>query len=137
MAESQHPRLMLQNFLSFQECKVCPTCSNNLSWFPLQASKTVKIIMGVSWLSGSLLVGFVCNQELEFIHKSCCTVGYRPDVFSTTLSHLIATNSSHLFIPFVPIRGITQNPKPKAQNPTSYFILQFTLLHREEKEHPK
>lgn len=63
MAESQHPRLMLQNFLSFQECK-----------------------------------------ELEFIHKSCCTVGYRPDVFSTTLSHLIATNSSHLFIHFVPIR---------------------------------
>ncbi|KAI3954457.1 hypothetical protein MKW92_012470 [Papaver armeniacum] len=35
-------------------------------------------------------------KELEFIHKSCCTVGYRPNVFSTTLSHLIATNCGHL-----------------------------------------
>ncbi|XP_073279902.1 uncharacterized protein [Primulina huaijiensis] len=43
-------------------------------------------------------------KELEFIHKSCCTVGYRPNVFSTTLSHLIATNSPHLIMPFVPIR---------------------------------
>ncbi|KAL8490407.1 hypothetical protein ACS0TY_026056 [Phlomoides rotata] len=43
-------------------------------------------------------------KELEFIHKSCCTVGYRPNVFSTTLSHLIATNSAHLIMPFVPIR---------------------------------
>ncbi|KAG6400420.1 hypothetical protein SASPL_137251 [Salvia splendens] len=44
-------------------------------------------------------------KELEFIHKSCCTIGYRPNVFSTTLSHLIATNSPHLIMPFVPIRG--------------------------------
>ncbi|KAF6144572.1 hypothetical protein GIB67_006064 [Kingdonia uniflora] len=43
-------------------------------------------------------------KELEFIHKSCSTVGYRPKVFSTTLSHLIATNSAHLIIPFVSIR---------------------------------
>ncbi|XP_015868023.3 uncharacterized protein LOC107405477 isoform X1 [Ziziphus jujuba] len=43
-------------------------------------------------------------KELEFIHKSCSTVGYRPNVFSTTLTHLIATNSAHLLMPFVPIR---------------------------------
>ncbi|CAJ1939046.1 unnamed protein product [Sphenostylis stenocarpa] len=43
-------------------------------------------------------------RELEFIHKSSSTVGYRPNVFSTTLSHLIATNSSHFIIPFIPIR---------------------------------
>ncbi|KAF8040105.1 hypothetical protein BT93_B2355 [Corymbia citriodora subsp. variegata] len=43
-------------------------------------------------------------KELEFIHKSCSTVGYRPSVFSTTLSHLIATNSAHLIIPLVLIR---------------------------------
>ncbi|KAI3848346.1 hypothetical protein MKW98_005726 [Papaver atlanticum] len=43
-------------------------------------------------------------KELEFIHKSCCAVGYRPNVFSTTLSHLIATNCGHLLIPFVSIR---------------------------------
>ncbi|CAI0552855.1 unnamed protein product [Linum tenue] len=43
-------------------------------------------------------------KELEFIHRSCSTVGYRPNVFSTTLSHLIATNSPHLIIPFLSIR---------------------------------
>ncbi|XP_028767085.1 uncharacterized protein LOC114724799 [Neltuma alba] len=63
MPDLEHPRLIISNFLSFDECK-----------------------------------------ELEFIHKSCSTVGYRPNVFSTTLSHLIATNSSHLIMPFIPIR---------------------------------
>ncbi|KVH97464.1 prolyl 3-hydroxylase 1 isoform X1 [Cynara cardunculus var. scolymus] len=43
-------------------------------------------------------------KELEFIHKSCSTIGYRKNVFSTTLSHLIATNSPHLILPFIPIR---------------------------------
>ncbi|KAJ7942820.1 2-oxoglutarate (2OG) and Fe(II)-dependent oxygenase superfamily protein [Quillaja saponaria] len=43
-------------------------------------------------------------KELEFIHKSSSTVGYRPNVFSTTISHLIATNSSHLIMPLIPIR---------------------------------
>ncbi|KAF9625328.1 hypothetical protein IFM89_021698 [Coptis chinensis] len=43
-------------------------------------------------------------KELEFIHKSCSTIGYRPNVFSTTLSHLIATNCGHLVLPFVSIR---------------------------------
>ncbi|GLT73858.1 hypothetical protein SLA2020_456890 [Shorea laevis] len=63
MADAEHPRLILRNFLSHEECK-----------------------------------------ELEFIHKSCCTIGYRPYVFSTTLSHLVATNSAHLILPFVSIR---------------------------------
>ncbi|TXG57131.1 hypothetical protein EZV62_018444 [Acer yangbiense] len=63
MADSEHPRVILNNFLSMEECK-----------------------------------------ELELIQKSCSTVGYRPNVFSTTLSHLIATNSSHFIMPFVPIR---------------------------------
>ncbi|KAK8951075.1 hypothetical protein KSP39_PZI003105 [Platanthera zijinensis] len=43
-------------------------------------------------------------KELEFIHRSCGTVGYRPNVFSTTLSLLAATNCAHLIIPFVAIR---------------------------------
>ncbi|XP_077236198.1 2-oxoglutarate (2OG) and Fe(II)-dependent oxygenase superfamily protein isoform X2 [Tasmannia lanceolata] len=54
-----------------------------------------------------LLPAFVPHdlcKELEFVQKSCSTVGYRPNVFSTTLSHLIATNSSHLIMPFVSIR---------------------------------
>ncbi|KAF5442931.1 hypothetical protein F2P56_035538 [Juglans regia] len=51
----------------------------------------------------NFLTLFQC-KELEFIHKSNSTVGYRPNVFSTTLSHLIATNSPHLVMPFVPIR---------------------------------
>lgn len=32
-------------------------------------------------------------------------MGYRPGVLSTTLSHLIATGSAHLVVPFVPVRG--------------------------------
>ncbi|CAH1416751.1 unnamed protein product [Lactuca virosa] len=63
MADSEHPRLILHDFLSLDLCK-----------------------------------------ELEFIHKSCSTIGYRENVFSTTLSHLIATNSPHLILPFLPIR---------------------------------
>ncbi|XP_057740149.1 aspartic proteinase-like [Arachis stenosperma] len=47
-------------------------------------------------LGTSLLAG---PTELEFIHKSSSTVGYRPNVFSTTLSNLIATNSYHFLIP--------------------------------------
>ncbi|CAH9053314.1 unnamed protein product [Cuscuta epithymum] len=43
-------------------------------------------------------------KELQFIHKSCCAVGYRANVFSTTLSHLIATNCAHLIMPIIPIR---------------------------------
>ncbi|MED6193663.1 hypothetical protein PIB30_021638 [Stylosanthes scabra] len=43
-------------------------------------------------------------KELQFIHKSSSTVGYRPNVFSTTLSHVIATSSCHFLIPFIPIR---------------------------------
>ncbi|KAM0013995.1 putative procollagen-proline 3-dioxygenase [Helianthus debilis subsp. tardiflorus] len=43
-------------------------------------------------------------KELDFIHKSCSTIGYRQSVFSTTLSHLIATNSPHLIMPFIPLR---------------------------------
>ncbi|KAJ0987565.1 hypothetical protein J5N97_005921 [Dioscorea zingiberensis] len=43
-------------------------------------------------------------KELEFIHRSCGVMGYRPGVLSTTLSHLIATGCPHLMLPFVPIR---------------------------------
>ncbi|KAG8632902.1 hypothetical protein MANES_18G025338v8 [Manihot esculenta] len=63
MEDAKHPRLILHEFLSLDECK-----------------------------------------ELQFIHKSSSTVGYRPNVFSTTLSHLIATNCPHFIIPFLPIR---------------------------------
>ncbi|GKC77034.1 prolyl 3-hydroxylase 1 isoform X2, partial [Tanacetum coccineum] len=63
MADSEHPRLILSNFISPSLC-----------------------------------------EELEFIHKSCSTIGYRPNVFSTTLSHLIATNLPHFIIPFINIR---------------------------------
>ncbi|XP_073059334.1 uncharacterized protein [Primulina eburnea] len=61
-------------------------------------------------------------KELEFIHKSCCTVGYRPNVFSTTLSHLIATNSPHLIMPFVPIREML---KEKAEE---FFGCEYELF---------
>uniref|UniRef100_A0A7N0TG64 Prolyl 4-hydroxylase alpha subunit Fe(2+) 2OG dioxygenase domain-containing protein n=1 Tax=Kalanchoe fedtschenkoi TaxID=63787 RepID=A0A7N0TG64_KALFE len=61
-------------------------------------------------------------KELEFIHKSCCTIGYRPGVLSTTLSHLIATNCSHLILPFVRIR---ERLKDKVED---FFGCEFELF---------
>ncbi|WJX46950.1 procollagen-proline 3-dioxygenase [Trifolium repens] len=61
-------------------------------------------------------------KELEFIHKCSSTVGYRPNVFSTTLSHLIATNSSHFIIPFIPIR---ERLKDKLEE---FFKCEFELF---------
>ncbi|XP_059278658.1 uncharacterized protein LOC132032890 isoform X1 [Lycium ferocissimum] len=61
-------------------------------------------------------------KELEFIHKSCGTVGYRPNVFSTTLSHLIATNCAHLIMPIIPIR---ERLREKAEE---YFGCQYELF---------
>ncbi|KAI5385368.1 hypothetical protein KIW84_072099 [Lathyrus oleraceus] len=60
--------------------------------------------------------------ELEFIHKCSSTVGYRPNVFSTTLSHLIATNSSQFIIPFIPIR---ERLKDKLEE---FFKCEFELF---------
>ncbi|XP_071735743.1 uncharacterized protein [Rutidosis leptorrhynchoides] len=81
MTESDHPRLILNNFLSPDLCK-----------------------------------------ELEFIHKSSSTIGYRQNVFSTTLSHLIATNSPHLILPFIPIR---EKLKEKVEE---FFGCEFELV---------
>ncbi|KAF5197574.1 2-oxoglutarate (2OG) and Fe(II)-dependent oxygenase superfamily protein [Thalictrum thalictroides] len=61
-------------------------------------------------------------KELEFIHKSCSAVGYRPNVFSTTLSHLIATNCGHLILPFVSIR---ERLKEKAEE---FFGCEYELF---------
>ncbi|WOH13258.1 hypothetical protein DCAR_0832767 [Daucus carota subsp. sativus] len=81
MVETEHPRLLLHQFISPDLCK-----------------------------------------ELEFIHKSCSTTGYRSNVFSTTLSHLIATNSSQLIIPFVSIR---ERLKEKVEE---FFGCEFELF---------
>ncbi|XP_028073902.1 uncharacterized protein LOC114276316 isoform X7 [Camellia sinensis] len=81
MANPEHPRLIIHDFLSLDLCK-----------------------------------------ELGFIHKSCGTVGYRPNVFSTTLSHLIATNCAHLIMPFVPIR---ERLKEKVEE---FFGCEFELF---------
>ncbi|GJN08517.1 hypothetical protein PR202_ga26448 [Eleusine coracana subsp. coracana] len=51
-----------------------------------------------------LLRGFLSPEELEFVHRSCGTAGYRPSVVSTSLPHLAATGCGHLLLPFVPIR---------------------------------
>ncbi|GKV27276.1 hypothetical protein SLEP1_g36463 [Rubroshorea leprosula] len=89
MADAEHPRLILHNFLSHEECK-----------------------------------------ELEFIHKSCCTVGYRPYVFSTTLSHLVATNSAHLILPFVPIRERLKEKIEEFFGCEYELVIEFTGLIR-------
>ncbi|CAM0872196.1 unnamed protein product [Alopecurus aequalis] len=54
-----------------------------------------------------LIPGFLSPEickELEFVHRSCGTAGYRPSVVSTSLPHLAATGCGHLLLPFVPIR---------------------------------
>ncbi|KAK1412099.1 hypothetical protein QVD17_33084 [Tagetes erecta] len=61
-------------------------------------------------------------KELQFIHKSCSTIGYRQNVFSTTLSHLIATNSPHLILPFIPLR---EKLKEKVEE---YFGCEYELF---------
>ncbi|XP_009105064.1 uncharacterized protein LOC103830987 [Brassica rapa] len=83
----EHPRLILSNFITPEECK-----------------------------------------ELEFIHKSCSTVGYRPNVFSTTLSHLIATNSPHLLIPFVSIRERLKEKMEETFGCEFELFIEFTGL---------
>lgn len=88
-----HPRIFFPNLLSPHECTVCSFLP-----FPL-------LLLGLCYAPFSILTVFVLLKELEFIHKCSSTVGYRPNVFSTTLSHLIATNSSQFIIPFIPIRG--------------------------------
>ncbi|TYH78507.1 hypothetical protein ES332_D04G232100v1 [Gossypium tomentosum] len=85
--EEDHPRLILHNFLTEDECK-----------------------------------------ELEFIHKSCSTIGYRPNVFSTTLSHLIATNSAHLIIPFLPIRDRLKEKVEETFGCEYELVTEFTGL---------
>ncbi|KAM7255352.1 hypothetical protein ACFE04_020593 [Oxalis oulophora] len=67
-------------------------------------------------------------KELEYIHKSNSTVGYRPNVFSTTLSHLIATNSSHFLIPFVPIRERLKEIVEEFFNCQYELVIEFTGL---------
>ncbi|CAN6933290.1 hypothetical protein Bca4012_100970 [Brassica carinata] len=83
----EHPRLILHNFITPEECK-----------------------------------------ELEFIHRSCSTVGYRPNVFSTTLSHLIATNSPHLLIPFVSIRERLKEKMEETFGCEYELFIEFTGL---------
>ncbi|RAL47501.1 hypothetical protein DM860_011239 [Cuscuta australis] len=67
-------------------------------------------------------------KELQFIHKSCCAVGYRPNVFSTTLSHLIATNCSHLIMPIIPIRERLKDAVEEYFKCTLQLFVEFTGL---------
>ncbi|KAK9277543.1 hypothetical protein L1049_007088 [Liquidambar formosana] len=107
MAGTEHPRLILHNFLSLDQCKV-------------HHQLLLESIYICVYMVMIVLVGLI--QELEFIHKSCSTIGYRPNVFSTTLSHLIATNSAHLIFPFVPIR---ERLKEKAEE---FFGCEYELF---------
>ncbi|MED6111444.1 hypothetical protein PIB30_052346 [Stylosanthes scabra] len=67
-------------------------------------------------------------EELQFIHKSSSTVGYRPNVFSTTLSHLIATNSCHFLIPFIPIRERLKDKVEEFFSCEYELFIEFTAL---------
>ncbi|KAL9249763.1 hypothetical protein AKJ16_DCAP17301 [Drosera capensis] len=67
-------------------------------------------------------------EELEFIHKSNCTVGYRPAVFSTTLSHLIATHCAHLVVPFVSLREQLKEKVEEVFGCEFELVIEFTGL---------
>ncbi|TVU47785.1 hypothetical protein EJB05_07394, partial [Eragrostis curvula] len=72
-----------------------------------------------------LLRGFLSHEtckELEFVHRSCGTAGYRPSVVSTSLPHLAATGCGHLLLPFVPIRERLRDAVE------SFFSCQFDLF---------
>ncbi|KAL6596302.1 hypothetical protein ACP70R_047666 [Stipagrostis hirtigluma subsp. patula] len=61
-------------------------------------------------------------KELEFVHRSCGAVGYRPSVLSTSLPHLAATGCGHLLLPFVPVRERLRDAVE------SFFSCQFDLF---------
>ncbi|OWM76692.1 hypothetical protein CDL15_Pgr009257 [Punica granatum] len=71
-------------------------------------------------------------KELEFIHKSSSTVGYRPNVFSTTLSHLIATNCPQLIVPLVPLREKLKDKVEEFFGCEYELCIEFTGLVRSD-----
>lgn len=78
-----------------------------------------------------LLPGFISTelcQELVFIHKSCGVVGYRPHVLSMTLSHLVATNSAALIMPFVALRVMVKEAVEEFFECEFELFVEFTGL---------
>ncbi|KAF3332406.1 Prolyl 3-hydroxylase 1 [Carex littledalei] len=67
-------------------------------------------------------------KELEFIHRSCATAGYRTGVLSTTLAHLSATGCSHLLVPFVKIREQLKEAVEEAFDCQFELFVEFTAL---------
>ncbi|CAN4113896.1 unnamed protein product [Withania somnifera] len=65
-------------------------------------------------------IGYPCLILHNFLPLHL--LGYRPNVFSTTLSHLIATNCQHLIMAIVPIR---ERLREKAEE---YFGCQYELF---------
>ena len=130
--DRQHPRLIIPNFLSPHECKVRLVSSFRFSYsmpclcisvfYTHMPCYVYLFIISIIPLCILICVMMCTVKELEFIHKSNSTVGYRPNVFSTTLSHLIATNSSHFIIPFIPIRGEVPHQRKIASNFLFFFF---------------
>ncbi|KAJ3702991.1 hypothetical protein LUZ61_006696 [Rhynchospora tenuis] len=78
-----------------------------------------------------LLPGFLSLdlcKELEFIHRSCATAGYRTGVLSTTLAHLAATGCSHLLLPFVKVRERLKEAVEEAFGCHFELFVEFTGL---------
>ncbi|KAJ4796189.1 2-oxoglutarate (2OG) and Fe(II)-dependent oxygenase superfamily protein [Rhynchospora pubera] len=67
-------------------------------------------------------------KELEFIHRSCATAGYRTGVLSTTLAHLSATGCSHLLLPFVKVREQLKEAVEEAFDCQFELFVEFTGL---------
>ncbi|KAG6481863.1 uncharacterized protein LOC122015347 isoform X1 [Zingiber officinale] len=71
---------------------------------------------------------FELCKELEFIHRSSGTVGYRPSVFSTTLPHLAATNCGHFILPFLPLRDRLKDAVEETFGCEFELFVEFTGL---------
>ncbi|XP_006651206.1 uncharacterized protein LOC102716394 [Oryza brachyantha] len=67
-------------------------------------------------------------KELEFVHRSCGTAGYRPSVVSTSLPHLAATGCGHLLLPFVPVRERLRDAVESAFSCHFDLFIEFTGL---------
>jgi len=89
MVTADHPCFLLPRFLSLDLCKV-------YTYFSL--SCFVRVLHHRNWSS------FTGVAALSATTLMCSPVSYRPNVFSITLSPLIATDCSHLILSFLSIR---------------------------------
>uniref|UniRef100_A0A0E0KB22 Fe2OG dioxygenase domain-containing protein n=1 Tax=Oryza punctata TaxID=4537 RepID=A0A0E0KB22_ORYPU len=117
-AAGEHRRFHLRGFLSPETCKV-------YTFFPSQPLRLNHLKSSPNHSFGAI---GIAAQELEFVHRSCGTAGYRPSVLSTSLPHLAATGCGHLLLPFVPVRERLRDAVEAAFSCHFDLFIEFTGL---------